>query len=59
MCPWGPSDAHGKTHKAKSAKSRKQWSKVANSVLARTGSDKQAIRTANGVIARKLYGGKK
>jgi hypothetical protein len=56
--PWTTSDASHKTKKAKSAKSKRQWRDVANSVLARTGSDKQAIRTANGVIARRLYGKK-
>lgn len=50
--PWSPSDASRKTKKAKSAKSKRQWSDVANSVLEKTGDEGRAVRTANGVIAK-------
>lgn len=50
--PWSPSDAESKTKKADTPKARRQWSDVANSVLERTGDDAQAVRTANGVIAK-------
>lgn len=50
--PWSPSDASSKTRKANTPKKQRQWSDVANSVLDRTGDDAQAIRTANGVIAK-------
>lgn len=50
--PWKPGDASRKTKEAKSAKSRKQWSDVANSVLKSTGDEARAVRTANGVLAR-------
>jgi hypothetical protein len=53
--PWSPNDASAKTHKANTPNKRKQWSEVANSVLARTGDDAQAVRTANGVIAKHTY----
>jgi hypothetical protein len=51
--PWAPSDATGHQKKAKSAVSKRQWSDVANSVLKRTGDEGQAVREANGVIARR------
>jgi len=54
--PWQPSDSTRNTKKAKSAAARRQWSKVANSVLARTGNDARAVRSANAVIARRTHG---
>lgn len=51
--PWKGSDAHGHTHKANTAKDKRQWSDVANSVLKRTGNEGLAVREANGVIARR------
>lgn len=51
--PWRPSDAHRHTHKAKSAKAKRQWRDVANSALARGESEGTAVREANGVIARR------
>jgi hypothetical protein len=51
--PWKPSDATHSTKKAKSPKAKRQWSKVANSVLKRTGNDVLAKREANAVIARR------
>lgn len=50
--PWSASDAHAKTKKARSPKRKRQWSKVANSVLARTGNEGRAVREANAVIVR-------
>ena len=54
--PWGTKDVAGKTKKAKSAKSRRQWRDIANGLKAKGASDASAIRQANGVIKR-LYGG--
>lgn len=51
--PWKPSDATSKTKKAASPKAKRQWSKVANGVLKKTGNDARAIREANAVIARR------
>ena len=51
--PWKPSDAKHSTKKAKSAKAKRQWSHVANSVLKRTGDDALAKREANSVIKRR------
>jgi uncharacterized protein YdaT len=56
--PWKTGDVAGKTKKAKSAKSKRQWKDIANSVLKKTGNEKQAIMEANGV-AKRLYGSKK
>jgi hypothetical protein len=50
--PWSPSDAAHSTKKAKSKNQKKQWSTVANQVLAKTGDDAKAKRIANGVIAK-------
>lgn len=51
--PWQPSDAAGHDKKAKSPTARRQWSDVANSILKKTGNEGQAVREANGVIARR------
>lgn len=56
--PWKPSDVSGKTKKAKSAKSKRQWSRIANKLLEQGKPEGQAIREASGVVKR-LYGGKK
>ena len=56
--PWTAADAHRHTHKAKSAKERALWSKVANAARRAGGSDASAIRRANAVIARLHKGGK-
>lgn len=53
--PWNAADAGRHNKKAKGA-AAKQWSSVANSVLAKTGSDARAIREANAVIARRRHG---
>ena len=54
--PWTAKDSTRHTKKAKSATARRQWSRVANSVLARTGNDARAVRSANAVIARRTHG---
>jgi hypothetical protein len=51
--PWKPSDAAGKTKKAKSPKAKRQWAHVADSVLAKTGDEGRAIREANAVVKRR------
>jgi hypothetical protein len=50
--PWTAKDAHNKTHRAKSPKRKRQWSKVANSILERTGDDARAIRGANAAVKK-------
>jgi len=57
--PWSPKAAASKTKKAKSPKAKRQWSDVADSVLARTGNDALAIREANAVIKRRKAARKK
>lgn len=54
--PWTSKDAQGHTKKASSPVAQRQWRDVANSVLAKTGSDARAIRSANAVIARRSSG---
>lgn len=51
--PWTPKDAKSKTKKAKSPKAQRQWAKVANAELAKTGDDGKAIKIANGVVAKR------
>lgn len=50
--PWNERDASRKTKKADTPSERKQWSKVANETLKRTGNEERAARTANAVVAR-------
>lgn len=50
--PWGPGNAHSKTHAANTPKKKRQWSDVANSVLKSTGDEGRAVREANGVVKR-------
>ncbi len=51
--PWGPSSAKRFTKKATTAKKRRQFSHVANSILKRTGDEGRAIRGANAAVGRK------
>lgn len=53
--PWVAADA-AKHDKKAAGKGSKQWAAVANAVLAKTGNDARAIRSANAVIARRRYG---
>jgi len=50
--PWQSSDAKRHDKKANTPKRQRQWSNVANSVLAKTGDEARAVRTANGVIKK-------
>jgi hypothetical protein len=50
--PWKPSEAKGHTKKAKTPAEQRQWSHVANKILASTGNDASAIRQANAVVAK-------
>lgn len=53
--PWKNKDATRFTKKAKSAKSKRQWKDIANSVLKRGGSEKSAVMQASGVIGKTAY----
>lgn len=50
--PWGPSSANRFTKGARSAKSKRQWSHVADGALSRGASEGSAIRQANAVVKR-------
>ena len=50
--PWSARDAKRKTRKATTPKKKRQWARVANSVLKRTGDDARAIRAANAVLSQ-------
>jgi uncharacterized protein YdaT len=50
--PWTVKQVGKKTKKAKSAKRKRQWVKVANSVLKRTGDEGRAVREANGAVKK-------
>lgn len=54
--PWTPASALGHTRKAKSAKKKRQWSKIANSALKSGKSEGTAIKMANGVLKREEAG---
>jgi len=51
--PWTTKAARRHTRKARTPKSKRQWSHVANSMLKRTGDEGAAIRAANAVVARR------
>lgn len=51
--PWTPSDASKKTKKAKTPKAKRQWRDIANSVLAKSGDEARAIKTANSVVKKR------
>lgn len=51
--PWKPKDARRHTKKARSGKTKRQWSAVSNSVLERTGDEGRAVRAANAVIKKR------
>jgi hypothetical protein len=50
--PWTARGAKRHTKKAKSAKKKRQWAHVANSMLKRTGDEGAAVRAANAVVKR-------
>lgn len=51
--PWSAKDATRFTKKARSPKAKRQFSHVANSVLAQTGDEGRAIRSANAAVAKR------
>ena len=60
--PWTARDAHKHNHGVKSSKRKRQWAKVANSILARTGDDAAAVRGANSSVkkaGKKKHSGRK
>jgi hypothetical protein len=50
--PWKPSDATKHTSKASTAKLRRLWAHVANSVLSKSGDEASAVKQANAAVAR-------
>lgn len=57
--PWGSGDASKHTKKADTPQEQELWQKVANSARRRGLSDAEAIREANGVVAKRQGGGSK
>ena len=53
--PWSSSDASRHTRKADSAKSKRQWSHVANSMLNRGASEGSAVRAANAAVKKRSH----
>lgn len=51
--PWTAKDAKGKTKKASSPTAKRQWARVADKVLAKTGDEGRAVREANSVVKRR------
>jgi len=56
--PFKPKDALKHTKKAKSKTAKRQFAKVANSMLARGESEGSAIRAANAAVAKRKRGKK-
>lgn len=51
--PWSPTDGPARhTRKADTPKRKRQWSKVANNILADTGDEGRAVRGANAAVAK-------
>jgi len=50
--PWQPEDAPRHTHKADTPHLFRLWAEVANNVLAETGDEGRAVRSANAAVAR-------
>lgn len=55
--PWTMADAIRKTKKATSSSAKKQWAAVANNVLAKTGDDALAVKSANSAIKHRKKNG--
>jgi hypothetical protein len=55
--PFKPGDATRFTKKAKSPRRKRQFSKVANKMLASGASEGSAIRAANAAVAKSTHGG--
>jgi uncharacterized protein YdaT len=51
--PWTPKSASKHTKKARTAKGKRQWAKVANSALRRGASEGAAVRMANAVAKKR------
>ena len=51
--PWTAKSAKKHSKKANTPKKKRQWSKVANAVLKKTGNEGLAVRIANGVIKKR------
>jgi len=52
--PWKPDDGPARhTKKAKSPAAKKQWSSVANKVLAESHDEGKAVRIANAAVAKR------
>jgi uncharacterized protein YdaT len=51
--PWAAKDAPRHTKKASGAKSKRQWSKVANKVLKDSGDEGKAVRIANAAVKKR------
>ena len=50
--PWTPKEAVKHNRSVKSSKRKRQWSKVANAILEKTGDDARAIRGANSAVKK-------
>lgn len=60
MTPWTPDDvAKHNRRAAKSGKTARQWSDVANKVLEATGNEGRAIREANSVAGNRNVRGRR
>lgn len=51
--PWKMSDASRHTAKASTPKAKRQWSSVANKVLAESGDEGKAVRIANAAVKKR------
>jgi len=51
--PWTSKDAYRHTHKAKSAKAKRQFAHVANNMLEKGYDEGTAIKAANSVVKRR------
>ena len=56
--PWTANDAAGKTKAADTPRRKRQWAKIANAVLAKTGDEGRAVREANAAVRRSDKKGK-
>ena len=55
--PWSPDDGPARhTKKADNPGAKKQWSSVANKVLADSGDEGKAVRIANAAVAKRKFG---
>lgn len=52
--PWKPEDAKRHTSKATTPKRQRQFAKVANEVLDKTGDEGRAVRAGNAAVAKSV-----